>query len=60
MSERRRPDYAAVFDGRCTMCGETGDCPACDGEGCDFCGSTGVCPECEGTGRLDDGDDRDE
>lgn len=60
MSERKRPDYEAAFDGRCPMCVETGECPACDGEGCDFCGSTGECPECGGSGRLDDGDDSDE
>lgn len=58
--ERQRPAYEAGFDGRCTMCAETGECPACDGDGCSLCGSTGDCPECGGSGRLDDGDDADE
>lgn len=52
-----RPDYEAAFDGRCTMCGENGTCPACDGKGCALCGDDGRCPECGGTGILKDESD---
>lgn len=56
-----RPDYQAGFDGRCTMCGETGLCPECEGEadGCTFCDETGECPECGGTGVLSEANDED-